>query len=84
MVTVKEGAVLELDRGWQLDGVICLQGGTVRGGTITVSSTGSILGWGTVEADVINEGTIYCSGSIALTGTVTDHGVVTASCPSCP
>jgi hypothetical protein len=84
VVTVKEGAVLDLDRAWQLDGVICLQGGTVKGGTITVSSTGSILGWGTIEADVVNGGTIYCSGSVAMTGTVTNHGVVTSTCPTCP
>lgn len=84
VVQVQTNAVLYLDRAWKLDGDLCLDGGTVRGGTITVTAGGTIRGTGKIEANVVNLGTIYCDGGITFTGTVTNLGTVTADCPACP
>ncbi|MCP3985888.1 MAG: DUF342 domain-containing protein [bacterium] len=76
-VHVREGAVLEVQKDWIVEGTLVLHGGTVRGGEI--HNMGSVIGYGTVESDFINEGSVIASsaeleGGIDFTGTFTCAG----------
>lgn len=57
-----------------------LSSGTINSTTVTIDPGGLLSGCGTINADVVNNGTVSvnCSGALNLTGNVTNNGTMGA------
>lgn len=72
-LAVGTGGTATTEGGTTNRGRIEMDGGTLGGGDVLNDYGGRLSGWGAVDADLINYGTIAPTGPLDVTGTVENH-----------